>query len=720
MVEHRPGPQPPASLSSILSPPLHANPATRADHQQLLTITTRPAPIAILLPRFGSFPQEMDSRNQAPQKSSSFSSASSNKAREVDRNLSLGSLRHGDHDRMGSAGATWEQIKEECEDDEEDGCGDPGVSELSGEIDAFIAGLNGQAPLSLPEATLEKFAAAVELQIAHTENSRDKWANGEPPVLAAIARISALASALAKNPEASSKYASGAHRVTAVLQRAMAFLEDEFHALLEPKSDTCKLIRRPPSFEQGGHEADRCVLRPPDTAPAAGEPKPPYTPETVERLRSIADVMVDAGYVTECTQMLLVARRNAFDASVRALGYEKSSIDVVVRMTWEALETEIVTWIKAFRHTINVGLSTEHDLCGRVFSSSHASVGRGVFADLARCIMLHMLNFTEAVAMTRHSAEKLFKVLDMYEAVRDSSPVIDAFLSASADDGSANGNALADLKTEIAAARSRIGESAASIFCELESSIRADAGKQPVPGGAVHPLTRYVMNYLKYTCEYNSTLEQVFREHRRNDAVDGEENNPFAAQLMEVMELLQGNLEGKSRLYKDPALSSIFLMNNGRYMLQKIRGSPETNAMLGETWARKQSTNLRQYHKNYQRETWNRVLTLLRDDGVLTVKGHVQKTLLKERFKQFNSAMDDIQKTQGAWVVSDEQLQSELRVSIAAVVVPAYRSFLGRFAQTFSAGRQAEKYVKLSAEDLEGIIDELFDGNPSSMSRRRT
>ncbi|KAI4987708.1 hypothetical protein ZWY2020_028466 [Hordeum vulgare] len=666
----------------------------------------------------------MDSRNQAPQKSSSFSSASSNKAREVDRNLSLGTLRHGDHDRRGSAVATWDQIKEECEDDEEDGCGGPGVSELSGEIDAFIVGLNGEAPLSLPEATPEKFAAAVELQIVQSEYSRDKWANGEPPVvLAAIARIAALASAFAKNPEASSKYASGAHRVTAVLQRSMAFLEDEFHALLEPKADTCKLIRRPPSFEQGGHEADRCVLRPPDTAPAAAEAKPPYTPETVERLRSIADVMVAAGYVTECTQMLLVARRNAFDASVRALGYEKASIDDVVRMTWETLETEIVTWIKAFRHTINVGLSTEHELCGRVFTGPHAGVGRGVFADLARCVMLHMLNFTEAVAMTRRSAEKLFKVLDMYEAVRDSSPVIDAFLCASADDEPAadkKGNALADLKTEIAAARSRIGESAASIFCELESSIRADAGRQPVPGGAVHPLTRYVMNYLKYTCEYNSTLEQVFREHRRSDAVDAEDNNPFAAQLMEVMELLQGNLEGKSRLYKDPALSSIFLMNNGRYMLQKIRGSPETNAMLGETWARKQSTNLRQYHKNYQRETWNRVLTLLRDDGVLTVKGHVQKPLLKERFKQFNSAMDEIQRTQGAWVVSDEQLQSELRVSIAAVVVPAYRSFLGRFAQTFSAGRQAEKYVKLSAEDLEGIIDELFDGNPSSMSRRRT
>ena len=286
--------------------------------------------------------------------------------------------------------------------------------------------------------------------------------------------------------------------------------------------------------------------------------------------------------------------------------------------------------------------------------------------------------------------------------------------------------ALADLKCEPASVRSRLGESAAAIFCDLEISIRGDAGKQPVPGGAVHPLTRYLMNYLKYTCEYKSTLEQVFQEYRRPDddeqeaAAGGGGGDPFAAQLMEVMELLHGNLEAKSRLYKDPSLSSIFLMNNGRYMLQKIRGSPEINAVVGEAWSQKRSTDLRQYHKNYQRETWSRVLGLLRDDGVLTVKGHVQKPVLKERFKQFNAAMDEIHRTQGAWVVSDEQLQSELRVSIAAVVVPAYRSFLGRFSQHFSAGRQTEKYVKLSAEDVETIIDELFDGNATSMVRRRT
>uniref|UniRef100_J3N6B0 Exocyst subunit Exo70 family protein n=1 Tax=Oryza brachyantha TaxID=4533 RepID=J3N6B0_ORYBR len=390
-------------------------------------------------------------------------------------------------------------------------------------------------------------------------------------------------------------------------------------------------------------------------------------------------------------------------------------------MAWESLESEVATWIRAFRHTINVGLSGEHDLCARVFAGcDDPAIGRAIFVDLARCVMLQMLNFTEAVAMTKRAAEKLFKVLDMYEAIRDASPVIDAFLSAEPADDGRNSTALTDLKAELNSVRSRLGETAAAIFRELENSIRADAGKQPVPGGAVHPLTRYVMNYLKYACEYKSTLEQVFREHHRADADDDDEaSNPFAAQLMEVMELLHGNLEAKSRLYKDPSLCSIFLMNNGRYMLQKIRGSPEINEVVGEAWSRKRSTDLRQYHKNYQRETWSRVLNLLRDDGVITVKGSVQKPVLKERFKQFNAAMDEIQRTQGAWVVSDEQLQSELRVSIAAVVVPAYRSFLGRFSQHFSAGRQTEKYIKLSAEDLEAIIDELFDGNAISMPRRR-
>ncbi|PNT64113.1 exocyst complex component EXO70B1 [Brachypodium distachyon] len=756
-----------------------------------------------------------------PQKSSSFSQATVRQHQQqgsdhekLGRNLSLGAIKLSEHvDRLKkeSAAAAEEASSAAAaggEEAEPPPYEEPDLAALSVEIDAFLASrAEGDSAAAISEVTLDRFASAVEMEIAATvEGDDDRWASaaaedggggGEqknPPrvLLDAIRRISTLAAALTTNnaaPAAAAAetdaaatagggnkkgYTIGVHRVTGVLHRAMAFLEDELYALLEdiPSNSnpgSAKAMRRPPSFSAAAHgaDSDRCVLPLPSSATAtttttpetpagaggdnssasnSNQPQPLFPPETVDRLRAMADAMAHAGYSTECEQVFLISRRNALDSALQALGYEKASIDDVVKMSWESLEAEIGAWIKAFRHVINVGLSAEHDLCVRVFPPSssngngNGNVGKEIFADLARCALLQMLNFTEAVAMAKRAAEKLFKVLDMYEAIRDSAPVVDAFLDMYTPNAGTGHEALSDLQSELASVQSRLGESAAAIFCDLESSIRADAGKQPVPGGAVHPLTRYLMNYLKYACEYKNTLEQVFRQHHHrpdsddpppsstdnnsssnnnNNNANTNENNPFAAQLMEVMELLHGNLEAKSRLYKDPALSSIFLMNNGRYMLQKIRGSPEINAVVGEAWARKRSTDLRQYHKNYQRETWNRVLNMLRDDGSITVKGHVQKPVLKERFKQFNAAMDEIHRNQGSWVVSDDQLQSELRVSIAAVVVPAYRSFLGRFAQSFSAGRQTEKYIKLSADDLENIIDELFDGNTASMPRRR-
>ncbi|KAL0377263.1 UNVERIFIED_CONTAM: Exocyst complex component EXO70B1 [Sesamum radiatum] len=273
-----------------------------------------------------------------------------------------------------------------------------------------------------------------------------------------------------------------------------------------------------------------------------------------------------------------------------------------------------------------------------------------------------------------------------------------------------------------------------SIFNELENSIKADSGKTQVPGGAVHPLTKYIMNYLEYASEYKGTLEQVFREHQKIERADsnpGSEydynsqtqnpsnekvvarQSPFQAQITKIMDVLDANVEGKSKLYKDPSLSSIFMMNNGRYILKKIKGSAELNSLMGETWYRKKSSDLRQYHKGYQRETWGKLLKCLNPEG-LTANGKVVKPVLKERFKSFNAMFDEIHKTQSHWVVGDEQLQSELRVSISNMVIPAYRSFLGRYSQTFTPGRQTEKYVKFQAEDIETYIDDLFDGNAAA------
>ncbi|KAJ6314912.1 hypothetical protein OIU78_018406 [Salix suchowensis] len=74
------------------------------------------------------------------------------------------------------------------------------------------------------------------------------------------------------------------------------------------------------------------------------------------------------------------------------------------------------------------------------------------------------------------------------------------------------------------------------------------------------------MNYVKYAGEYIATLEQVFREHSKieradstsrpryesdsqnfNNDNDEETQSPFSNQLMRVMDLLDSNLEAKSK-----------------------------------------------------------------------------------------------------------------------------------------------------------------------------
>ena len=128
------------------------------------------------------------------------------------------------------------------------------------------------------------------------------------------------------------------------------------------------------------------------------------------------------------------------------------------------------------------------------------------------------------------------------------------------------------------------------------------------------------------------------------------------------MELLDTNLEGKAKLYKEVPLSCIFMMNE-RYIVQKIKGSTKIYEVMGETWCRKWSMELRTYHKNYQVETWSKILSSLSPKG-LNENGKVHKSMLKERFKSLNMVFEKIHKTQNAWVVYNEQLRVDMESKV--------------------------------------------------------
>lgn len=200
-------------------------------------------------------------------------------------------------------------------------------------------------------------------------------------------------------------------------------------------------------------------------------------------------------------------------------------------------------------------------------------ISQSLFNNLACSIIIQILDFAEAVSRTNRSDEKLFKYLDIYDTIRDLIDAISESLSCEHE-----------LKSEILATRDRFEEAAVNIFSDLENSIKNDATIIPNLGGAVHPLIYYVMNYLEYACEYKDTLEPIFKEHatmspsKCKSSVDEQSHEnivadmtPLTVEIMKIMEMLDASLEAKSNLYRDPSLHDIFLMNNGRYILQKSK-----------------------------------------------------------------------------------------------------------------------------------------------------
>lgn len=614
-------------------------------------------------------------------------------------------------------------LEDAAEEEEEEEDALHSFDKVLEDIDSFLSFLavdaGENATLEGHELSVQRFLDLLQAKalnyIANSHEGKSTW--GQCPeedssFLQAVARVSKLKTSLdvSKWGEASGEFIN---RIWGIHQQAMALLEDEFRSLLED----CKPINsdnndcESKTSEQEGQANDD------QTEDANNSLRFPQ--DVVSNLNKIAKEMISGSYETECCQVYILMRRNVIDELLSKTGFEGISIDDVQKMPWESLQREIAKWVDAFKQSAGLYFPSELKLIESVFTGN-SDTSTYLFHNLIQGFMIQMLNFAEAVAISKRSPEKLFKFLDMYEALRDMDPILNGLF------GEYSGHEF--VKSELFTARSRLGESSVSIFCDLENSIRSDTGKNVVPGGAIHPLTRYIMNYLELTCEYKETLEQVFRDHLKIERADSnnrsefqgdsstqyvdpnENQSQFSIQIGKIMFLLDSNLEAKSKLYKDTSLGSIFMMNNGRYILQKVKGSPQINELMGDNWRRKKSSDLRQCHKTYQRETWNKVLGCLRDNHGLTVNGKVVKPELKERFKNFNAMFDEIHKTQSSWVVCDEQLQSELRVSISAVVIPAYRSFLGRFAQSLTPGRQTEKYIKYQPEDLETYIDDLFDG----------
>ncbi|CAN6210776.1 unnamed protein product [Urochloa humidicola] len=469
-----------------------------------------------------------------------------------------------------------------------------------------------------------------------------------------------------------------------------------------------------------------------------------YPADAVSDLHAIASRMAAAGYARECVQVYASVRKPAVDSALRRLGVEKLSIGDVQRLEWDALEAKIRRWIRAARAAVRGVFASERRLCFHIFhdlplcssaatAAAAATTHDAPFAEAVKGAALQLFGFAEAISIGRRSPEKLFKIIDLHDALSDLLPDISDIFAASS-------KATESIYVQAAEIRSRLADAVRGILSEFENAVLRDPSKTPVPGGTIHPLTRYVMNYSSLISDYKATLSELIISRpsassriaaEGNEAApafpdldlpDPDSQLPLASHLIWIIVVLEHNLESKASLYKDAALSHLFLMNNVHYIVHKVKDSAELRGLIGDEYLRRLTGKFRQAATSYQRTAWLKILNCLRDEGLHVSGGFssgISKSALRERFKAFNAAFEEAHRIQSAWYVPDTQLREELRISISEKLLPAYRSFLGRFRHHIENGRHPELYIKYSVEDLEIAMGDFFEGAPPLPHNRR-
>ncbi|CAN6230112.1 unnamed protein product [Urochloa humidicola] len=510
------------------------------------------------------------------------------------------------------------------------------------------------------------------------------------------------------------------NHVNALLSKALVKMEGEFQNQLSQRSkpmepdrlfDCLPSTLRPSSESQpeGGKNPSTGSQSENQQNSEAAVYSPPalIEPKFVPLLSKLAQQLVQAGCQQQCSEIYSEARASALESSLKNLGVEKLSKEEVQKMPWEILESKIGNWIHFMRIAVKLLFAGERQLCDQVFECSQ-SLRDKCFAAITKNSLATLLSFGEAIAMSKRSPEKLFVLLDMYEIMCELQTEIDTIFV---------GESCSQMRDSALSLTKCLAQTAQKTFSDFEEAVEKDATKNIHTDGTVHPLTSYVINYVKFLFDYQSTLKQLFQEFKKEDGTGSE----LAAVTMKIMQALQNNLDAKAKQYKDPALMHIFLMNNIHYIVKSVRRS-EAKDLLGDDWIQRHRRIVQQNANQYRRIAWSKVLQCLSGQGLTSSGGSGQvgseggnssgasRAAVKERFRSFNVLFEEIYQKQCSWSVPDTELRESLRLAVAEILLPAYRSFIKRFGPLIENSKAPGKYVKHTPEQLELLLGNLFEG----------
>ncbi|XP_021289190.1 exocyst complex component EXO70A1-like [Herrania umbratica] len=431
-------------------------------------------------------------------------------------------------------------------------------------------------------------------------------------------------------------------------------------------------------------------------------------------LKSIADCMIASGYAKECIHIYKIIRKSIIDEGIYKLGIEKMSSSQINKMDWDVLDLKIKNWLEAVKVSIRTLFTGERILCDHVFATSD-SIRESCFTEISKEGATLLFGFPELAAKTKRSPpEKMFRVLDMYTAISENWQEIETIFSFESTSA---------VRSEALNSLVRLSESVRSLLTDFESTIQKDSSKVMIPGGGLHSLTIYSMNYLTLLADYSNVLTDIIsdwpapaksslpKSYFDSPYSDDSPVPPISVQIAWLILVLLCKLDGKAKHYKDVSLSYLFLANNLQHVISRVRTS-NLQYLLGEEWITKHEAKVSQFAANYERLAWGQVFASLPENPTASMSPGAAK----ECFRKFNSSFEDVYWKQSSCLVPDSKLRDEIKLSIARKLVTVYREFYDAQKSTVGDERTARLFVRFSPEDLGNYLSDLFFGTVNSGS----
>ncbi|KHN05940.1 Exocyst complex component 7 [Glycine soja] len=439
--------------------------------------------------------------------------------------------------------------------------------------------------------------------------------------------------------------------------------------------------------------------------------------EAMADLKSIADCMISNGYAKECISVYTTMRKSIVDEGIYRLNVEEFSSSKVNKMHWDVLELKIKSWLEAVKIAVRTLFAGERILCDHVFGASQ-SISEACFAEISRSGANLLFGFPELVAKTKKSPpEKIFRMIDMYAAIAGMWSEIESIFSL---------DSTTAVKSQAYGLLLGLSESVRTSLSDFATAIQKDSSKSTANFAGVHSLTVQVMNHLTTLADYSNVLSEIFFDvpppprsplpesylySPESDNTTTTETE-FSVQMARLILILLCKIDGKSRYYKEVSLSYLFLANNLRHILAKVRAS-NLHYVLGDDWVLNHDAKVKRLTANYERVAWGKVLSSLPENPTAEMSAAEARVM----FGNFNFEFEKAYRRENTFTVPEQEFREEMKASLVRKITPIYREAYETHRIVMGTVREIREYVTFAPEDVENYMMNLFsEGRASSGS----